>query len=251
MTHILDKTKTDLIELRMSEKQLQMIYIATEEYFRLRMGQFLDLARDLCAANAHKAGTDFFVCGDPENAARYFKEGYETAVPKDFIETDDMKAAQDIWEYIKVFRGECKNPLYKCDLPLPWIRREGEKICMTIPESELRLICYALEQYMRIRYGQMFDLADDLAFINYDYSESKDTSGHMDRFGERIKARNTAQGIFETAYRMATGGGVREKSAECVIMQDMWDVIEVWHGTSRWPTPLICSAEPVLEITKL
>ena len=98
--------------LEVSDKQAEIIKIAMEEYFRLRMNQFWDFSTDV-AASGFEYNKD-----DPENDRKFneyierrnksekmFQEAMKVAQsgdPRAYIpQTDEMLRAQDVWQVIR------------------------------------------------------------------------------------------------------------------------------------------------------
>lgn len=126
----------------LTEKQMEVIKIALEEFFRIRMGQFSDLANELAfegfqydkenPQNSEKFDQLIQRRNDAEekfeealNAARPERRNH--AIPK----TDTMLVAEDIWQVIRqrlyLDRGgsrfdsvvDARNPLRTSEEPLP------------------------------------------------------------------------------------------------------------------------------------
>ena len=98
--------------LEISEKQAEIIKIALEEYFRLRMNQWWDFANEV-AATGFEYNKD-----DPENSKRFdayierrdkseklFQEAMKVAQSGDqrpyIPQTDEMLRAQDVWQVLR------------------------------------------------------------------------------------------------------------------------------------------------------
>lgn len=97
---------------------------------------------------------------------------------------------------------------------------------ITLTDNQLSLLEKAVESYFRVRMGQHFDLAEDVAFKGYDRSSDKNGSTE---FYERIRRRNDAQDLYDIAYRMAC-------PAEPVGTEAMSNAIDIWHVIrhQRW-----------------
>lgn len=99
---------------------------------------------------------------------------------------------------------------------------------ITLNEEQLRLVMRALESWGRLRISQTWDLADDLSFLNYDYS-AKDES----EFNRRILRRDACKEMLDLAMRAASGGDYMhwQKTDEVNTVLDMWSVIRnfFWH----------------------
>lgn len=124
--------------LEISEKQAEIIKIALEEYFRLRLNQWFDFATNvsLCGYKYDK--------NDPGNDRKFddyinrrnesqelFEKAFRTAQPNYQMKTDEMMIAEDIWQVIRhkmyLDRGgdpngwfvDAREPLKMSDEPLP------------------------------------------------------------------------------------------------------------------------------------
>lgn len=94
--------------LEITEKQAEIIKIALEEYFRLRMNQWFDFATNiaLCGYEYDKS--------DPDNNRKFnayinrlnesqelFEKAFRTAQPNYQPKTDEMMITEDIWQVIR------------------------------------------------------------------------------------------------------------------------------------------------------
>ena len=120
--------------LTLTDNQAEVIKIALEEYFRIRMGQFLSLADDLAFEGYH------YDKKDPQNSEKFdqviqcrndaqekFEEALKAAQPerknKAVPKTDIMLIAEDLWQEIRhrlyLDRGgRCSNPVVDAREPL-------------------------------------------------------------------------------------------------------------------------------------
>ena len=129
--------------LELTEKQAEIIKIALEEYFRIRMGQFDDLSRELAFTgfNYDKSNKEnsekFNVCVERMSSSQIvFEVALNVAQPmrKHGVcpeQTIEMLQAQDIWQVIRhklyIDRGgdpngwcvDAREPLKMSDEPLP------------------------------------------------------------------------------------------------------------------------------------
>lgn len=124
--------------LEISEKQAEIIKIALEEYFRLRMNQWFDFA-----TNVSLRGYEYDK-SDQDNDRKFndyinrrnesqelFEKAFLTAQPNYQMKTDEMMVAEDIWQVIRhklyIDRGgdpngwsvDAREPLKMSDEPLP------------------------------------------------------------------------------------------------------------------------------------
>lgn len=126
--------------LEISEKQAEIIGIALEEYFRVRMNQWSDLANDLAFidyVHGSHDGLDFNARIERRNSTqRVLETAMDVAQPlrQHGIypgQTEEMLRAQDIWQVIRhklyLDRGgdpngwsvDAREPLRISDEPLP------------------------------------------------------------------------------------------------------------------------------------
>lgn len=102
-----------------------------------------------------------------------------------------------------------------------------QKYAVTLNERQLRLICTAVEEYGRLRMGQTWDLAADLAFQHYEYKQDDP------EFDKRILRRDACKEMLELAMRAASGGNLEyfRKTEDVQVALDMYSVIRnfFWH----------------------
>lgn len=141
----MESKRTYRIEL--SEGQAEIIKIALEEYFRLRMNQTWDFADDICFEDLKKNHTDeeFNKCIENRDMFRDELEKLLNKVhPLRFRgnkfreQTIEMRRAQDIWQVIrhrlwKDRHGDkddwcvdAREPIKMSDEPLPKMERVEE-----------------------------------------------------------------------------------------------------------------------------
>ena len=131
--------------LEISEKQAEIIKIALEEYFRLRMNQWFDFATNvsLCGYEYDKSDQDndrkFNNYINRRNESQeLFEKAFRTAQPNYQMKTDEMMIAEDIWQVIRhklyLDRGgnpngwcvDAREPMKLSDEPLPKMDRVEE-----------------------------------------------------------------------------------------------------------------------------
>lgn len=125
--------------LEITEKQAEIIKIATEEYFRLRMNQWFDFAANIALSYRYDKN-------DPDNARKFnayinrrnesqelFEKAFRVAQPDYQRKTDEMAIAEDIWQVLRhrlyLDRGgdpngwnvDARKPIKMSDEPLPKI----------------------------------------------------------------------------------------------------------------------------------
>ena len=133
--------------LEISEKQAEIIKIALEEYFRLRMNQTWDFADSLCFEDLRENHTKEEFNKYIENR-NMFRDGLEkllnTVHPLQFRggkfreQTIEMRRAQDIWQVIRYrlwkdrhgdkddWCVDAREPMPMTDEPLPKMERTKE-----------------------------------------------------------------------------------------------------------------------------
>ena len=133
--------------LELSEQQAEIIKIALEEYFRMRMNQTLDFADDICFEDLKKNHTkeEFNKCIENRNMFQdELKKLLNVVHPLHFRgnkfreQTIEMRRAQDIWQVIrhrlwKDRHGykddwcvDAREPMSTADEPLPKMERVEE-----------------------------------------------------------------------------------------------------------------------------
>ena len=127
-----------MYKIELTEEQLRVVQVAMEEYMRLRMGQYMDfcldmagLGRDLSPDNPRHD----YIFNDmitrrnhlEELMRAFFRIAFE---PTGDIErkTDDALIAEDIWDAIRVERGQSNwgFVLHVGSEPIPKIEKIGE-----------------------------------------------------------------------------------------------------------------------------
>lgn len=131
--------------LELSKDQAEIIKIALEEYFRLRMNQWFDFATNiaLCGYEYDKSDQDnnrkFNAYIKRRNESQeLFEKAFRTAQPNYHMKTDEMMIAEDIWQVIRhklyLDRGgdpngwcvDAREPIKMSDEPLPKMERVEE-----------------------------------------------------------------------------------------------------------------------------
>lgn len=94
--------------LEISEEQAEIIKIALEEYFRLRLNQWFDFATNiaLCGYEYDKSAPDNDRKFDDyinrrNESQELFEKAFRTAQPNYQMKTDEMMIAEDIWQAIR------------------------------------------------------------------------------------------------------------------------------------------------------
>lgn len=94
---------------------------------------------------------------------------------------------------------------------------------LIINEKQAQVIKIALEEYFRIRMGQTSDLAESLASTGFIYN--KEDPENTNKFNEYLKRRDETQLLLNHAIRVSQPVKVWPLPDECLIMEDIWQVI--------------------------
>lgn len=138
---------------------------------------------------------------------------------------------------------------------------DSTKYRLTLSENQARIVMMALESFFRTRFGQYFDLVEDIAFNGYDHDKDKDGTD----FKQRINDRNDAEELFNKAFEMAKP---KYRSANEYYQKtpDMRNAIDIWHvirhqfwkdrpNHSDWTTdsvePFAIAGEPLCKIERI
>lgn len=133
---------------------------------------------------------------------------------------------------------------------------EQKQYVLQLNGTQLIAIQDALESYFRVRMGQFFDLAEDVAFAGFDFKEHKEID-----FFDRIARRDAAIDLMNAAHRLMQPI-FSEKSDEMLVAQDIWSVIrhERWKERPdkeklQWTVdacePLHLSDQPRITIRRI
>lgn len=188
----------------LDKEHKQILQEAMISFCKIRLNEWSDYVNDLDISN------------DKTNIILLFEKAYETASPdykniyrlireNDKIVDIDGFEIKDI--YLKVF---------------------DDNLIFSL--KEIKQLLYVVEEFMRMRMGQFFMFADDVAENGWGYdSDDPDNSIKFDAY---IKRRNESQDMFEKAYRNAI---ILEKckSEKVLIAEDMYDVFkhQIWLDT--------------------
>jgi hypothetical protein len=128
---------------------------------------------------------------------------------------------------------------------------------LEVTEEQLSVINEAVEEYFRIRMGQFWNLANELAMQNVDLSP--ENPKHDKIFDQYINTKDCVMEIFESVGRIL-GLQLRKKTDRMLIAEDIWQVIrhQMWKG--RWNKDSWCvdsyeptqwGSEPLPKIEKM
>ena len=124
------------------------------------------------------------------------------------------------------------------------------KYQITLTENQVRVTQAALEEYFRLRMGQTFDFANDIASQGVDLSP--DNPKHDWLFDMYICNRDWIRGILDGMFKILwiPYGTPSEKTDDMMIAECIWDAIRFSRGQSRWNEPFKIGTEPVPKIVK-
>lgn len=124
------------------------------------------------------------------------------------------------------------------------------KIVMT--EEQVRVTQKCLEVYMRLMMGQTWDLAEELAFYNYDKRiECLDEEQQKKVFDSCIQKRDAIEEVLKAIFRIIFTnpyGVPDEKTDDGMIAECLWDTLRYYRGQSRWDAPFQIGSEPVPKV---
>ena len=129
-----------------------------------------------------------------------------------------------------------------------------KRYVLEMNEKQLCLVNEALEEWMRIRMNQWWDLADSLAMKNLDLSP--DNPNHKKIFDGFIEKRDEVRVALESVGEKLWKGVDNRKTEEQVIVEDMWRVIRhaIWkerENHTMWTVdadePMQWSDEPMIK----
>ena len=132
-------------------------------------------------------------------------------------------------------------------------KKKIKKVTLELNEAQARVVQAALGEWFRLRMGQSFDLANDLAFMGY----KRDEENHQERFNAAIVKRNSLEYVIKAMFNIAWPhyGTPREVEPRTHIASDIWSVMRhtLWRastdGTEDWrvdsATPIQLGPEPL------
>lgn len=136
--------------------------------------------------------------------------------------------------------------------------KEQLRYTITMTEAQLRTVNTALEEFFRVRMGQMGDLADSLAGLDVDFS--RDNPMHSQIFDAYIQRRDATRIALDAAKNIAFGQhNYPSPGEDARICEDVWQVIrhQLWldnpdrlEYTVDSREPLLVSQQPIATIRK-
>lgn len=103
------------------------------------------------------------------------------------------------------------------------MKKEEKRYALHLNEGQLQIVRNALEEYFRVRLGQMGMLAEDLAGIGVDFS--KDNPHHDRIFDSYIQCKEAARIALEAGFRIAAGYRTTKKTDQENAAYDIFAVI--------------------------
>lgn len=124
------------------------------------------------------------------------------------------------------------------------------KYRVVLTEDQMRVTQVALEEYFRLRMGQVFDFGRDLASIGVDLTPTNpDHEKLFERYIQNADwVEETMKGIFRALF--GPYGVPKEKTDDMMIAECIWDALRFARGQSRWNEPFQIGPEPTPKITK-
>ena len=123
------------------------------------------------------------------------------------------------------------------------------KYKIEVTEKQMLMLEKCTELYMRLMMGQTIDLANELAFYNYEYQKNPEAHSAI------CEARDHINEVLKAVMRIAfykSGYGVPEqKSEDCMIAECLWDSIRCAQGRSRWGEPFQIGSETIPKIEEV
>lgn len=124
----------------------------------------------------------------------------------------------------------------------------AKKVTIELTERQARILLTAVEEWFRLRMGQDRDLANDLAFMDYERDDA-----HPERFDAAIQRRDAMSEVIKAMFRIAWPhyGVPQKKHPEVQIAGDIWSQLRWELGPkNEWQsTPIQLGPEPLPKIT--
>ena len=250
-----------------TDEQIDLLQKISEDYMRVRMGQFEDLAEDLAGIGSGYTYDE----SDPEAKAKFsafirrrneaeelFIQAHK-ASGASRCRNEIMNQAGDFFRVIRhtrwLQRPEPKphdiNDAYlgakwskEQELPRCWKEKENWKLQAS--RSQLRLVQTMSEDYMRARAGQFWLLVDSLAYSGFTY-EKNDPENER-RFDECVNNARKARELFEQGYRISGAADFHHKTKQMMMAYDFYSVIRhaLWLEKPD-PSDHLASGTPIHE----
>lgn len=124
-----------------------------------------------------------------------------------------------------------------------------KKVIIELNEAQAYTVLAAVEEWSRLRMGQGFDLATDLAFIDYQRDKSR-----PEEFNFRIQIRDALHAIIKSIFQVVFGpsGVPTSVPPEVHVASDIWSALryELSSKDAVWDrSPFQMGPEPLPKIT--
>lgn len=129
-----------------------------------------------------------------------------------------------------------------------------KKVVLELNEAQAGIVQVALEEWFRLRMGQSYDLANDLAFMGYKHDKE-----HPELFDAVITKRNSLECVIKAMFNIAWPhyGTPKEVEPRTHIASDIWSVLrhKIWQAQDHesWSmagaTPIQLGPETLPKIT--
>ena len=120
-----------------------------------------------------------------------------------------------------------------------------KKVIIELNETQARTVLLAVEEWFRLRMGQSSELANGLAFLNYNRDK--------DNFDFVIQRRNAIEQLVRAMFNIAWPyyGTPHEIPDEVHVASDIWSTLRYELGPKdEWSsTPFQMGPEPLPKIT--
>ena len=126
----------------------------------------------------------------------------------------------------------------------------SKKVTIEMSETQARLILTAVEEWFRLRMGQSSDLANGLAFLDFDRKEHDDK-----KFDACLRKRDSLQAVIDAMLKIAfpwRGYGTgHEIQPEVHVASDIWSQLRYeLNPKEEWGyTPFQMGTEPMVKVT--
>ena len=128
------------------------------------------------------------------------------------------------------------------------------KYTVEMTDEQARVIFVALEEYFRLRMGQVWDFCNDMSEINADLNP--ENPGHDKIFQDSITRRDHLEEVMRCFFRIAyePRGYLEQKTEDMLTAEDLWDAFRFARNPDIVKTrgyPLHVGAEPPVKIERV
>lgn len=215
----------------LNQKQIRTVCPALEEYYWRRLNNWDMLVKDLALDGRdikileNKHEYEQFV-QRREAAKVMFQNAMKEARPSgNFPKTVDMVITENLWMLARRWlylerEGDIET------IPgevLPQISLDDGNYVLHINRCQAKIMKAVLEEHFRLRMNQWSDFVNEIALDGYQYD--KNDPDNSEKFNAYIMRRDAAKEAFEYASKIAQPRGLRVKTEEMLIVEDIWQVI--------------------------